>query len=102
MGEHDSIEDSSPEWADIERSLAAGEHRQAVLQCADLVGRLLTFWGMEGVDPGLTALLLGISGADWIHFQRAVRVAREGGAIPTAVATECFAFVLGAASRRAR
>jgi hypothetical protein len=82
----------------IERSLAAGDTREAVLQCAGVVARLLR---VDGADQAAAALLVGVDGAEWIRFQSATRVARDGGSISPVIASECFAFLLTTASRLA-
>jgi hypothetical protein len=83
----------------IERALAAGDARGAILACADVTARL--FHGGD-TDPAVMALLLGVPGPALLRFQSAVRAAREGADVTLTLATECFAFLLGAASKAPR
>jgi hypothetical protein len=83
----------------VERALGAGDARGAVLGCADITARL--FYAGE-LHPAVMALLLGVPGPALLRFQSAVRAARGGGDVTLTMATECFAFLLSAASKAQR
>jgi hypothetical protein len=99
---------SEPAWSDafaaperpsvekVEACIAAGDPREAVLQCAALVDVRLS---ALGADTALAALLVGTAGPQWMRFQNSVHIARSGQAVAPHLATECFAFALETSAR---
>jgi hypothetical protein len=89
-------EPDRPTVETIEACIAAGQTRDAILHSAALVDDVLAIGAQ---DRALAALLVGVSGPEWIRFQNSVAMARSGQSLSPQLAIECFAFALETSAR---